>query len=388
MNLSEILFHSEEDRRNYFHAVVPPIIQSSNFEFENLSDFKNKLIQESSHHLYTRGNNPTVNMLRKKIAALEKCEDSLIFSSGAAAISASILSNIQSGDHIVSVSKPYSWTGKFMKNFLSRFHIAVDFVEGSIPENFEKAIRPNTRLIFLESPNSLSFEIQDLRKLAQICKDHKLISVIDNSYCSPLYQNPAVFGIDIVVHSVTKYISGHSDVVLGSVSGSHDMIENIFNNEFMTLGMNASPFDCWLAIRGLRTLELRLKRSNDTAVFFIKKLKKDPRIKRIYYPFDSDFPQYDLALQQMSGCGGLFSIELNTDDDKIIEDFIHHLDKFIFAVSWGGYESLKLPTLAFYDIPGMPTPDLPKSFIRLYSGLENKKYLWENISKSLDKAFL
>ena len=297
MHLSEILYQLGEDRENYFNAVSTPVIQSSNFAFTDLDVFRKSLTNELSGHLYTRGNNPTVKILRQKIAALESAEDALIFGSGAAAVSATVIANVNASDHIICVKSPYSWTNMLLTRFLTRFGVTTTFVDGTDSANFEKAIQPNTKVMFLESPNSQTFELQDLAACAAICKQHGIISIIDNSYCSPIYQKPIELGIDIVVHSATKYLNGHSDVVAGVICSTLPIIQKIFDNEQMCLGAIISPHDANLIIRGLRTLPLRIKRSDESAKKVIEWLKVHPKVKKIYYPFLEGSPQYALAKQ-------------------------------------------------------------------------------------------
>ena len=332
--------------------------------------------------IYTRGNNPTVKILRQKIAALESAEEALVFASGTAAVAAAVIANVNAGDHIVCVKSPYSWTNVLLTRFLTRFGVTTTFVDGTDATNFEKAILPTTKVMFLESPNSQTFELQDLAACADICKRHGLISIIDNSYSTPIYQRPIELGIDIVVHSATKYLNGHSDVVAGVVCSTLAMIEKIFNNEQMCLGAIISPHDANLIIRGLRTLPLRIKKSDESAKKVIEWLKTHPKVKKIYYPFLEDSPQYELAKKQMTGCGGLFSIETTAETIEEAEAFFYRLKRFVFAVSWGGHESLIFPICALYGVEGKPNPSLPFNFFRFYIGLEEPEWLIEDLKQA------
>ncbi len=260
MDLSYILNILGEDREGYFNAVAPPIMQTSNFAFDTIEDLRKALQDEASTHLYTRGVNPTIEILRKKIAALDGAEDALIFSSGVAAVFMAVMPNVNAGDHIVSVAKPYSWTTKLFNNLLPRFNVNTTMIDGTRIENFENAIKPNTKLIFLESPNTMTYELQDLRAVAKLAKSRGIITVIDNSYCSPLYQKPIEMGIDLSMQTATKYTGGHSDTVAGTLSGSREMIDKIFRSDFLNVGAIISPFNAWLLLRSLRTLDIRLKK--------------------------------------------------------------------------------------------------------------------------------
>ncbi len=384
MHLSEILNHLGEDREKYFNAVSPPVIQSSNFAFDSIEQFRQLAGDELANHIYTRGNNPTVEILRKKLAALEGAEDALVVASGAGATAIAMLANIRAGDHVISVQNPYSWTKNLIQNFLPRFGVSYSFVDGTDLAAIEAAIRPNTTFMYLESPNSLTFELQDLKACAALARKHGIVTMIDNTYCTPLFQRPIECGIDIVMHTGTKYLNGHSDVVNGAICGTKEMISKIFKSEFMTIGNIVSPHDAWLIIRGMRTLELRLNRSFNSAMQIAKWLEAHPKVERVLFPFLPSFPQYELAKRQMSGCAGLFSIILKTDKMERVEAFANSLKRFLFAVSWGGHESLVLPMAAFYNVPGWENPDRPFTLARFYIGLEDPDWLIEDLEQALE----
>lgn len=384
MDINEILIHLGEERNNYFNAVSPPIIQSSNFAFDSVESMRTQLADEINNHIYTRGNNPTVEILRKKIASLEHAEDALVTSSGASAIAIATMANVSSGDHIICVDKPYSWTNKLISKLLSRFGVEYTFVDGRDVENIRSAIKANTKVLFLESPNSLTFELQDLAACAALAKANNITTIIDNSHCSPIFQNPIDFGIDVVVHSGTKYINGHSDVVIGVVCGTKEMIHKIFMSEYMTLGVNVSPNDAYLAIRGLRTIDLRMKKSDESAREVVKYLKTHPKVDNVIYPFSEDFPQVELAKKQMRGNGGLFTLVLKADTKQSVIRFTKAINRFLIAVSWGGYESLMIPSITFHDMPGVEDSPIPWTYIRFYIGIEDPEYLIEDLRQALD----
>ena len=384
MHLSEILFHLGEDRENYFNAVCPPIMQSSNFAFQSLDDFRNAFSNELKANIYTRGNNPTVKILREKLAALESAEDCLVFASGSAAISNTILSQVEQGSHIVCVESPYSWTYRLLVEYLPKFGVSHTFVDGKDLEAIEAAIQPNTTLLYLESPNTATFDLQDLKACAAIAKKHGIVTAIDNSYSTPIFQRPIELGIDIVVHSGTKYLNGHSDVVVGVVCASSKIINRMFEKEFMTFGGIISPNDASLVIRGLRTLPLRMHQSDKSGQKIVSFLENHPKIEKVLYPFSPSFPQYQLAKQQMSGAGGLFSIVLKTNQLEKAEAFFNRLEHFLLAVSWGGHESLVLPYCAFYNVPGKPDHSLPFNIVRFYIGLEDADWLIADLEQALE----
>lgn len=383
-NLNEILFHLGEDREKYFNAVAPPVIQSSNFAFKRLEDIRAALSKEMDRYIYTRGNNPTVDILRKKMAALANAEDALIFGSGSAAVAAAVISCVNAGDHIICVDKPYSWTKNLLNNFLSRFNVECTYIDARSIEDIESVRQTNTRLLLLESPNSFTFELQDLEACANWAKQHAILTCIDNSCATPYYQKPIDLGIDISVHAVTKYLNGHSDVMAGAVCASRQLIEKIYAQEYMAIGGVISPHDASLVIRGLRTFELRMQQAQRSGMHIAQYLDQHPKVEQVLYPFLPSFPQYELAKKQMSGAGSLFSIRLAVDKIEQVEDFFHQLKHFTLAASWGGYESLALPAVTFYKVPGRPDADLDWRLVRLYIGLEDPDWLIEDLAQALE----
>jgi cystathionine beta-lyase len=385
-SLSFIINQLGEDRDQYFGAVSPPIVQSTNFCFKTVGDMRERLKNEFCAPFYTRGYNPTVAILRKKIAALEGAEDCMVFSSGSAAVASAVISVLKQGDHIICVRKPYSWTHTLFHQLLFRFGVETDFIDGTNIANFESAIRSNTRLIFLESPNSMTFELQDIPAVVELAKKHGILTMIDNSYATPINQQPIQMGVDVVCHSATKYFSGHSDVVAGAVCGKKEFIDQLFQKELMTLGAIISPHDAWQLIKGMRTLPVRLERVTQTAQKVVAFLESHPKIEKVYYPFSTSHPQYTLAKQQMKGCGGMFSIQIKTDNFSGVERFCDALHHFLLACSWGGYESLAFPVCAFSDSKETFTSALPWNLIRVYIGLEEADELINDLSNALEKV--
>ena len=382
MDLDHILDHLGEDRDALMHAVVPPVFQSGNFSYPTVAAMRETVQQEFDRPLYTRGYNPTVAMLRKKVAALESAEDALVFSSGSAAIAAAVIAFVQAGDHVVCVRKPYSWTRKLLDELLARFGVEVTYVDGTDAENYRRACRDNTRLFILESPNSLTFELQDLGAVAAIAKEQGVLTLCDNSFNSPLFQRPIEHGIDLVAHSATKYLNGHSDVVAGVLAGSQAHIRQVMAKEFMTLGAAPSPHDAWLLMRGLRTLGLRMHRSADSAARVAHFLEAHPKVARVHWPGLEIHPQHALANRQMERVAGLMSIELDAPDEAAVERFCDGLQRFLIAVSWGGYESLQFPVCALKGPSGYYT-DLPFTLVRLYVGLEDPDHLIADLDQAL-----
>ncbi|CAG5068471.1 L-alanine/L-glutamate racemase [Dyadobacter sp. CECT 9623] len=383
MEISHILNELGEDRSLYFNAVSPPIVQSSNFVFDTFEDLRKAFEDEDSAYLYSRGKNPTIEILRKKLAALDGAEDALVFNSGASAIFASVLANVGAGDHIVSVDKPYSWAWRMFDNMLPRFNVTTTYIDGTRIENFEKAILPNTRIIYLECPNSNTFEMQDLEAVARLAKERGIITIVDNSYSTPLHQKPISLGIDLSLQSATKYLGGHSDTVAGVLTGKKDMLQKIFNEQLLNNGSGISPFNAWLILRGLRTLPVRLQHITKTTEKVIGFLKNHPKIERVIFPFDENFPQIELARKQLSGACGLLTIVLKADSHEAIERFTYSLKHFLVAVSWGGHESLILPQAAGIA-PETFDPTIEKHrMARMYLGLEDADYLIQDLEQAL-----
>lgn len=378
MNQSFIINQLAEDREEYFNAVAPPIIQTSNFAYPTVDEFVAAITNEKDRHIYTRGNNPTVNMLCQKMAALEGAEDCLMVGSGAAAITNAVVSQVNAGEHVVSVRDPYTWAKHLMTGILPRFDVTTTFVDGTKLENIENACDEKTKLIYLESPNSWTFELQDLTAIASFAKQRGITTIVDNSYCTALCQRPIDLGIDLVIYSATKYYNGHSDVVAGAICGSKEKITQIFHNEFMTFGNILAPQNAWLMLRSLRTLPIRLKQSSESTLKILEFLRNSAKIERIWYPFLEENPQFELAQRQMKMPMGMFTIALKTRDIASIKRFCETLKYFLIAVSWGGHESLIMPKCAFVG-----EDDAQVSMIRFYVGLEEADVLIADLDRAL-----
>lgn len=383
MNISYILNELGEERQNYFNAVAPPIVQTSNFVFNTVADFRAGLSDEYDKNIYSRANNPTINILRKKLAALDGAEDAMVFGSGVAAIAVPVIALLQSGDHVVCVENPYNWTIKLFTKLLPRFGVTCTFVDGTDMQNIANALQANTKLIYLESPCTFSYELQDLAAVARLAKSKGIITMIDNSYCSPMYQQPIKLGIDLVAQSATKYLGGHSDVVAGVLTGSRALLKKIFELEHMNIGAGMAPQTAWLLIRGLRTLPLRLQRSFESCQKVTAWLQQHPTVDEVIWPFLPNFKQAALAKQQMQGCGGLFSFTLKDPSVEKIERFCNNLQHILMAVSWGGHESLIIPAIATIPVANYQADNYRHQLIRMYVGLEDADYLIADLEQAL-----
>lgn len=361
-----------------------PIHITSSFHFEDVAAMRAHLQHEMTTPFYTRGYNPTVAALRVEIAKLEGAQDALVFGSGSAAVAMAIMSVAKAGDHIVCVNKPYSWTKHLLANYLPKYGVTTTFVDGKNPENFAAAAQENTVLFYLETPNSMTFELQDVAAISAIAKGKNILVAIDNSHASPINQQPLALGADLVIHSATKYLNGHHDVVAGAVCGSTELIQNMMREEFMTLGGILGPQEAWLILRGLRTLKLRMAAHETNVKAVYQFLKTRPEIAKINYPFAEDFAQLDLANRQMKGAGSLLSIELKTDDMGKIERFCDGLKHFIMGPSWGGFESIQFPACVLYNSANYGTTTLPKNLVRLFIGLEDPEIIIADLRQALE----
>jgi len=381
-DLSYIINELGEDREEYFRAIAPPIVQTSNFAFKKIEDLRKAFEDEYSTHLYSRGLNPTVDILRKKLAALDGAEDALVLNSGASAIFASVFANVKSGDHVVSVNKPYTWAQKMFDVVLPRFGVTTTYIDGTRIENFERAILPSTTVIYLESPNSWDYALQDLPAVAELARSEDIVTIIDNSYCTPIYQKPLDMGIDISLQTATKFISGHSDTVGGVIAGKAEMIKKIFDSEYLNMGIGATPFNAWLLLRGLRTLPARLSRISASTQKMVNYLKDHPRVEELLFPLEPSFPQYQLAKKQMKGACGLITIVMKAKKMEEIVTFCEGLRHILMAVSWGGHESLAIPKCASLKPEEFNSSDKEHRMIRLYVGLEEPDYLIADLEQA------
>jgi len=383
MDISQIINELGEDRENYFNAVAPPIMQTSNFVFKKVADLHNAFEEEMGSYLYSRGLNPTVDILRKKLAALDGAEDCLVFNNGAAAIFAGIFANLKSGDHIVSVAKPYTWVQRMFDVILPRFGVSTTYIDGTKMENWEMATQSNTTFYYLESPNSWDYALQPIREVASFAQSKDITTLIDNSYCTPLYQKPIEMGIDMAMQTATKYIGGHSDTLGGVLCGSHAMMKKIFDSEYLNIGSGIQPFNAWLLIRGLRTLPARIERITQSTAKVVAFMKQHSKVGYVLFPFDDSFPQYELAKQQMMGACGLFTFVLKTNKMESIIKFCESLQHIMMAVSWGGHESLVIPKCAGLKTGDFEPTNKEHLYIRMYVGLEDPPYLIADLAQAL-----
>jgi methionine-gamma-lyase len=335
--LETLLIHADREW-NTTAAVVPPIYQTANFYGSAPDDFLERSSRARHPEFYTRYRNPNAAQVETVLAALEGAEAAMLVGSGMGAISVAVLSLVEHGGHVVAQTNHYGGTLSLLRDLLPRFGVQVTQVDQRDTDAFEKAMRPNTRLVLLESPSNPPMRLTDLRAVAALAKATGALTMIDNTFATPLNQRPLDMGIDLVVHSATKYFGGHSDVIAGAVISSTALIERIWNTQVI-LGAALGPLDAWLILRGLRTLSLRVGRHNENALAMALFLENHRAVKRVNYPGLKSHPQYELACRQMSGFGGVLSFEVSGGYDGA-KRVLSRLRLPRIAASLGGVESL------------------------------------------------
>ena len=372
MTPEDICAHHGDDYHSQLGAVSPPIYQTSLFSRKG----------GASRFSYTRTNNPTVELAEKKIAALEGAESALCFSSGMAAISAVITHLVSAGSHVIAPKSVYLPVRSLLDSYLTKFGVEVTFVDGTDLGKIESAIRPETSVIYLESPVSNLFALQDLEGVAQIAAKRGVPCVVDNSWSTPIFQNPHRFGIEYVVHSASKYLGGHSDLVAGVVTGTEEHMVEIRHTERGLYGASMDPHAAWLLIRSLRTLPIRMRTHQASAIAVARFLENHSSVERVYFPGLDSHPQRDLAKRQMNGTSGVMAF--TTDGSEVrTKTAIASLDHFEIGPSWGGYESiLNTPGLGI-DRQRSEETGIPPGLIRISVGLEHPDTLIEDLDRAL-----
>ena len=384
-----MLLHYGEDKSEYQGAVVPPIYQNSLFTFKDWDSIDKAFEDPVNNCIYTRGKNPTVAIAEEKLAKLAGGEKAKLFTSGMAAISSAIMHCVKYNGHVITLKNIYGPANNFLGTYLKeKMNLEVTYISGTDIKEFESNIRENTCLIYLESPSSVVFSLQDLEAVARLAKEHNIKTIIDNTWATPIYQKPLSFGIDLEVHSCSKYIGGHSDIVAGVVIGSEKDLRGIFESEHALYGGKIAPFEAWLIIRSLRTLPIRLKQHEENGMKVAKYLEQHPKVKKVYYPGLESFEQYELGRRQMTGYTGMMAIEVECEEVEKIKAFMNSLEYFYIGVSWGGFESLVyVPAISYLR---EMTPEkfaamgISLGSVRLSIGLEDAEDLIADLEKALN----
>lgn len=368
-----------EDQPARHPGVAPmatPIVQTSLFAFESVEALIAAGAHENRNTVYTRGQNPTVEVLEKKLAALEQGGACKAFGSGMAAISAVIVGLLSAGDHILFVNNTYGPALQLAKQ-LDRFGITHTLLLDIEPDDVRKALLPNTKLVWLENPGTMLFRTLDIAAIAEIGKQHGAVTCIDNSWASPLFQKPILHGVDVVVHSATKYIGGHSDVVAGAVITTEERMTQIFYRAYLLLGGILHPFDSWLLLRGLRTMPVRMQQHQEDALRVAAFLQERPEVAQVNHP------AFGRHTSSLTGYSGLFSFVLKDAGFDQVRDFINRLKRFRIGVSWGGVESLVISPNRGNNLHYLDAHRIPHGLVRMSIGLEGADALIDDIMAAL-----
>ena len=373
---------SAADLRKKNGPMALPIYQTSTFE---VTDNDEQLRVTGSDSYYTRYGNPTNSVAEKTVAALEGVDAALTFSSGMGAITTTIMALLKGGDHIVAQRDVYGGTYKFLSQWLPKFGVETTFVDTTDYQQHEKAIRPNTKLLYVESPTNPTIRVVDLQRIASLAKRHGLISMVDSTFGTPINQRPAEYGFDLIMHSGTKYLGGHTDLICGVVAGRKELIEKILATR-TTIGNCMDPHASWMLVRGMKTLAVRVARQNESALRVAELLEQHAKVRRVHYPFLNSHPQQALARAQMSGGGGMVSFEVDGtgEDARRVSEALR---LFTLAPSLGGVESLVcIPVLTSHlSVPEEERRKMgvTEQMIRLSVGIENAHDLIADLENAL-----
>lgn len=388
-NFSTKAIHAKEPEKKPENALNNPIFMTSTFTFDTLEAAEAAFEFETDDYVYTRGNNPTLKILEDKVAELENGAGSVAFASGMGAISATLLSLLKPGDNIVAHQILYGSSYKLINEWLDDYDIQGNFVDFNDPAQINEAINKNTKVLYLETPANPTLEVLDLEKIARIAKENDCKLVVDNTFASPYLQNPLDHGASIVVHSATKYLGGHGDLVGGIVvANSKDYLMNLKFNYLTELGSVMSPFNAWLILRGIKTLKYRMEAAQENASKIVEFLQAQDQVKSINYPGLKSAEAAEIVEKQMVGPGAMLSFELNEDVNKI-RSFVNNLSYFKLAVSLGDIESLiEYPffmTHRDYDEKTLNKLGISKYLLRISVGLEDINVLIEDLDSNLQK---
>jgi cystathionine beta-lyase/cystathionine gamma-synthase len=373
----------ELDKKN--GPVSAPIFQTSTFE---VSDNDEQLRVTGTDRYYTRWGNPTITLAEETLAELEGTAAAHVFASGMGAITSTVLALLKTGDHIVAQRDIYGGVTKFFSEWLPKLGIETTLVDTTEYEQYERAIRPSTRMIYIESPSNPALRVVDFANIVALAKNHRLISMIDSTFGTPINQHPAEYGFDLVMHSGTKYLSGHADLTCGVVCGGRELMHQLWETR-TTLGNCMDPHAAWLLIRGLKTVAVRVERQNDNALRVAEFLEGHAKVRRVHYPFLKSHPQHAIARQQMTGGGGMvtFEVEGTGEDARRLSEAMR---LFTLATSLGGVESLvSIPVLtshAMISAEQRQKMGVTEQMVRLSVGIESADDLIEDLERALESV--
>ena len=378
MHLQTRAIHVGVDKDTAYNSIMTPIYQTSTFRFADIGVTRG--------YDYTRTSNPTRKALEENIASLEGGTGAIAVASGMAAIT-TVLHLFKPGDHILCTHDCYGGTDRILRLYQEQFHVDVSYVNLQKPENLEAALRPNTKAVWIETPSNPLLNILDIRELSKAAHRHGALSIVDNTFLSPAHQRPFELDADIIVHSTTKYLNGHSDVVGGAVVAKEQAIVERLQYLCNALGQGASPFDCWLVLRGIKTLVPRMQLHEQNAKSVARFLTRHPAVQRVYYPGLETHPNYDIALRQQHGFGGMVSFEVAGSLPEV-NQILRSVQVFALAESLGGVESLidhpVSMTHASMDPMLRREAGITENLIRLSVGLENIEDILADLGTALD----
>jgi methionine-gamma-lyase len=383
--------HAGRINDEQFGSLATPLYQTSTFIFDNAEQGAQRFAGEEEGYIYSRLGNPTTRQLEMRVAAMEGMDDAAATATGMGAVSGALLANLQCGDHIISSKAIYGCSFALINHQLTKFGIEVTFVDMEKPETIEAAIKENTKVIFLETPINPNLVVLDIEKIGAIAKKHNIISIVDNTFLTPFLQQPGKYGIDIVIHSATKYLNGHGDVVAGIICGSSEMIMHIKMTALKDIGATMSPHDAWLILRGIKTLPIRMERHCTNAQTIAEFLEAHPAVSSVYYPGLKSHSGNKYIGTQMKAAGGVIAFEIKTDV-KGGAEFINRMKLFSIAVSLGDAESLIQHPASMTHSPYTQEERLEAgisdSLIRISVGLENSEDLLADLTQSLNRITL
>ena len=382
------VIHEGYDTKEMLGSLSTPIFQTSTYTFETAEQGERRFAGEESGSIYSRLGNPTVRVLEERIATLEKGEAGLAFGSGMAAVSAVLIALTKANDHIICSSGLYGCTFGFLTMMREKYNITTDFSEMKSKEELRSLIRPETTVIYVETPINPTMRLIDLQQVAEVAKEYGIPVVVDNTFSSPYLQQPLELGCDIVLHSATKYIGGHGDVIAGLVVGKKSFIDMLSNTTQKDIGGVISPFDAWLLLRGLKTLAVRLDRHCDNARKIVAQLKMHRQVANVYYPEDDDNPDLAIMEGQMKRGGGVISFDVKGNKQQA-QQLLNQLGFLKIAVSLGDAETLieHPATMTHASIPYEVRQQMgiTDQLIRLSVGLEAWEDIWSDLEQALDQ---
>ncbi|MDX5476508.1 MAG: methionine gamma-lyase [Bacillaceae bacterium] len=382
------VIHDGYDSTQFHGSLAPPIYQTSTFSFETAEQGERRFAGEEEGYIYTRLGNPTVKMLEERIAALEKAEAGLAFGSGMAAVSATLIGLTKSNDHILCSQGIYGCTFGLLTLLETKYNVSHSFSMMQTEKEIRDAIRPETSCIYLETPVNPTMMLIDLELVVSIAKEKNIPVVVDNTFSSPYLQNPIELGCDIVLHSATKYIGGHGDVIAGLVVGKKEWIQEISMTTLKDIGGVMAPFDAWLLLRGLKTLPVRMDRHCENAEKLTNMLKESEHVEQVFYPGDVNNPSYSIMKKQMRKGGGLISFTIKGGKEEC-QQLLNNLKLIKIAVSLGDAETLiQHPATMTHSVVPKETREkmgITDNLIRLSVGLEAWQDIWADLQQALEK---